>query len=91
MNEKIHENNINIIHDCEVVTIQTKGSIARMLTVKDKLNNKLKKIKFKNLFINCGPINTPHLLIKNKIIKYQKNQNNFEFSKIEITSSKNAK
>ena len=77
--KKIHENNINIIHDCEVIRIQTKGSIANMLTVKDKLNNKLKKIKFKNLFINCGPINTPHLLIKNKIIKYQKNQNNFEF------------
>ena len=39
---------------------------------------KLFRIKFKNLFINCGPISSPHLLMKNNLIKY-KNQNNFKF------------
>ena len=70
---------MDVIHDCKVIKIFTKNNKAFMLMVKDKNNNKIKHIKFKNLFICCGPISSPHLLIKNKLIKIDKNQNNFEF------------
>ena len=83
MNSTYHKlllkKNIHIIHDCKVIKILTKNKRAYMVTVSDKKNGKKINIKFKNLFICCGPINSPHLLIKNKLIDNQKNQNNFEF------------
>ena len=83
MNSTYHKSllkkNIQIIHDCKVVKILSKNNRAYMITVKDKKNGKKVNIKFKNLFICCGPISSPHLLMKNKLINNQKNQNNFEF------------
>ena len=77
--KKLHENKIDIIHSCSVNKIIFNNGVATHLIAKNKIDNQNYKIKFKNLFINCGPISTPHLLIKNKLIKYQKNQNDFEF------------
>jgi len=77
--KKLYENNIDIIHSCSVHKIIFNNGLATHLIANNKIDNQNYKIKFKNLFINCGPIGTPHLLIKNKLIKYQKNQNNFEF------------
>ena len=77
--KKLHENKIDIIHSCEVNKIVFSNGKATHLFAKNRIDNSSYKIKFKNLFINCGPISTPHLLIKNKLIKYQRNQNNFEF------------
>ena len=83
MNSTYHKallkKNVQIIHDCKVIKILLKNNRAYMITVKDKKNGKKVNIKFKNLFICCGPINSPHLLMKNKLIYNQKNQNNFEF------------
>ncbi len=77
--KKLHENGINIVHNCYVDKIISSSDKAVFLIAKNKIDNKSYKIKLKNLFINCGPIGTPHLLIKNKLIKYQRNQHNFEF------------
>ena len=83
MNSTYHKSllkkNLQIIHDCKVIKILLKNNRAYMITVKDKKNGKKVNIKFKNLFICCGPISSPHLLMKNKLIYNQKNQNNFEF------------
>lgn len=83
MNSTYHKSllkkNVQIIHDCKVIKILLKNNRAHMITVKDKKNGKKVNIKFKNLFICCGPISSPHLLMKNKLIYNQKNQNNFEF------------
>ena len=83
MNSTYHKSllkkNVQIIHDCKVIKILLKNNRAYMITVKDKKNGKKVNIKFKNLFICCGPISSPHLLMKNKLIYNQKNQNNFEF------------
>jgi hypothetical protein len=67
------------VHNCYVDKIISSNDKAVFLIAKNKIDNKSYKIKLKNLFINCGPIGTPHLLIKNKLIKYQRNQHNFEF------------
>ena len=77
--KKLHESGVDIIHDCKVTKINSNNGEAKSLIVKNKINNQEYKIKFKNLFVNCGPVNTPHLLLNNKIINYEKNQNNFEF------------
>ena len=73
------EKNVQIIHDCKVIKILAKNNRAYMIKVKNKTNGKKINVKFKNLFVCCGPINSSHLLMKNKLIKNQKNQNNFEF------------
>ena len=54
-----------------------KNYFANSLVIKTK--NRSIKIKFKNLFLCGGVISSPHLLIKNRLIKYQKKQNDFEF------------
>ncbi len=70
---------IDIICNCRVEKINTSNSFAKSILASNKTNNKKYFFKFKNLFVNCGPINTPFLLLKNKLIKFEKNQNNFEF------------
>jgi len=77
--KKLNANNINTIYNCKVEKIFTQGNKADYLIVRDRISGKTKKIKFKNLFVCCGPISTPHLLNKSKLIKYNKNQNDFEF------------
>lgn len=77
--KELFKKNVDIIHNCKVIKIYHKEGIAYKLAALNKLNNKCYEIKFKNLFLSCGPINTPHLLLKNKLIQYGANQNNFEF------------
>jgi choline dehydrogenase-like flavoprotein len=77
--QKLYNENIDIIHDCRVNKIICENKLAKKVIAEDKINKKKYEIKFKNIFICCGPISSPHLLIKNKLIKYKKNQNNFEF------------
>lgn len=80
MNNTYHKNILKsgckIIHGCRVDTITTKNGRAIGLTA---MSNSKKKyyFRFKNLFVNCGPINTPYLLKKNNLI--ENNNNNFEF------------
>ena len=77
--KKIFKDGIDIVHDCKVDKIIVKNNEAKIVEAVDKKSNKKYKFKFKNLFVNCGPINSPHLLIRNKLIKYENGQNNFEF------------
>lgn len=83
MNNSYHKellkNKVDIIHNCKVKKIITQNKCARLITAINKTNNKIYTFKFKNLFINCGPINTPHLLQSNKLIKINKKIKNFEF------------
>lgn len=74
--KKILQNDCNIIYGCKVFKIIAKNNEAIELLAKSNTNKKY-KFKFKNLFINCGPITTPFLLEKNKLIKNQ--NSNFEF------------
>ncbi len=73
----LSENNVNILHDAKVLKINTQNGEAKSLIVENKLNSKKHKFNFKNLFICCGPINTPFLLQNNKLIT--NHHNNFEF------------
>ena len=73
----LSENGVNILHDTRVLKINTRNGEAKSLIVENRLNFKKYKFKFKNLFICCGPINTPFLLQKNRLI--DNNENNFEF------------
>ncbi len=73
----LSKNDVDILHDTKVLKINTQNGEAKSLIVKNKLNSKKYKFNFKNLFICCGPINTPFLLQKNKLIS--NNNNNFEF------------
>lgn len=75
--KKISENGVNIFHDAKVLKIFSKKKEAKSLIVKNNLNFKKYKFNFKNLFICCGPINTPFLLQNNNLIK--NNNDNFEF------------
>jgi len=83
MNNSYHKellkNKIDIIYNCKVkkITVQNKSAIS--ITAINNTNNKIYTFKFKNLFINCGPINTPHLLQSNKLIKINRKIKNFEF------------
>lgn len=77
--KKILKNNIDIFYNCRVLNIITNNQTAYKLIVENKKSKKKYKIKFKNLFINCGPISSPYLLLKNKLISFKKNQNNFQF------------
>ena len=83
MNNSYHKEllkkDIKILENSKVVKIISKGRRASQVKVFNTKNKELFDIKFKNLFINCGPISTPHLLIKNNLIKYNLNQNNFKF------------
>ena len=75
--KKITENGVDIFHDAKVLKILSREREAKSLIVKNNLNSKRYKFNFKNLFICCGPINTPFLLQKNNLIK--NNHNFFEF------------
>ncbi len=75
--KKITENGVDIFHDAKVLKILFREKEAKSLIVKNNLNSKRYKFNFKNLFICCGPINTPFLLQKNNLIK--NNRNFFEF------------
>ena len=77
--KELLKQNIDIIYNCKVEKIISNNGVAEYLEAFDK--NKKKKLifKFKNLFLNCGPINTPHLLIKNNILKLNSQNKNFEF------------
>ncbi|MDB9746534.1 GMC family oxidoreductase N-terminal domain-containing protein [Candidatus Pelagibacter sp.] len=75
--KKISENGIDIFHDAKVLKIFSEKKEAKSLIVKNNLNSKTYKFNFKNLFICCGPINTPFLLQNNNLIK--NSHNNFEF------------
>ena len=77
--KEILKKNIKILESSEVVKIKMNGKRASEVNVKNTKSNKFFKIKFKNLFINCGPVSSPHLLIKNNLIKYNKSQNDFKF------------
>ena len=68
---------IEIIHDTKVLKINTQNGQAKSLIVENKSNLKRYKFNFKNLFVCCGPINTPFLLQKNKLISNY--HENFEF------------
>ena len=73
----LSRNGVNIFHDTNVLKINTQNGEAKSLIAENKFNSKKYKFNFKNLFICCGPINTPFLLQKNKLIS--KYQNGFEF------------
>ena len=77
--KELLKNGIDIIHNCRVEKIITQNNVAKSIEVLDKIDNKKYQFKFKNLFINCGPINTPYLLLKNKLLKFEKKQKYFEF------------
>ena len=77
--KKLLENNVDIIHNCKVEKITAHNKTARSIEVLNKIDNKKYYFKFKNLFINCGPINTPYLLLKNKLVKFEKKEKQFEF------------
>ena len=77
--KEILKKNFKILSNSRVVKIKTNGNKAYEVEVKNTEKNEIFRIKFKNLFINCGPISSPHLLMKNNLIKYKKNQNNFKF------------
>ena len=83
MNNSYHKhllkNKIDIIHNCKVEKIIVRNGNAKSITALNKINNKTYTFKFKNLFVNCGPINTPQLLSKNKLIKLDKKIKHFEF------------
>ena len=82
MNNTYHKtllkNKIDIIYNCKVEKIISKNGIASEVITK-KIDNKFAKFKFKNLFINCGPINTPSLIIKNNLLNNNEINENFEF------------
>ena len=67
--KEILNNGMDIIFNCKVEKIITKSDHAISLIAFDKFSKKKIQFKFKNLFINCGPINTPFLLKKNNIIE----------------------
>jgi len=73
----LSENGVDILHDSRVLKINTKNGEAKSLIVENRLNSKRYILNLKNLFICCGPINTPFLLQNNKLITNQ--HNNFEF------------
>jgi hypothetical protein len=83
MNNSYHKhllkNKIDIIHDCKVEKIIVQNGYAKSIKAMNKVNKKIYNFKFKNLFINCGPINTPHLLLKNRLIKFDNKVKDFEF------------
>jgi len=83
MNTSYHKEllnkDIDIIYNCKVEKIETNNSIAKSIIASNTTDNKKYYFKFKNLFINGGPISTPFLLLKNKLLKFEKKQNNFEF------------
>ena len=75
--KEILKNDLDIIFNCKVEKIVTKLDCATSIIATDKLSKKKVYFKFKNLFVNCGPINIPHLLKKNNIIENK--SRNFEF------------
>ena len=75
--KEILKNDLDIIFNCKVEKIVTNLDYATSIIATDKLLKKKVYFKFKNLFVNCGPINTPHLLKKNNIIENK--SRNFEF------------
>ena len=75
--KKITESGVDIFHDAKVMKILSREKEAKSLVVKNNLNSKRYKFNFKNLFICCGPINTPFLLQKSNLI--ENNRNFFEF------------
>lgn len=77
--KKLLNEDIDIIHNCKVEKILIKNNFAKSLEVVNRIDNKKYYFKFKNLFINCGPINSPYLLLKNNLLKFKKKENNFEF------------
>ena len=77
--KELMRNNIDIIYNCKVDKIITNGGFATSLISYDRVRKKKKLFKFKNLFINCGPISSPHLLLKNNLIKPDKKSKNFQF------------
>ena len=77
--KELLKKDIDIIHNCRVEKITIKNNVAKFIEVLNKIDNKKYYFKFKNLFVNCGPINTPYLLLKNKLLKFEKKQKQFEF------------
>ncbi len=75
--KKIVKNGVDIFHDAKVLKVLSRENEAKSLIVKNNLNSKRYKFNFKNLFVCCGPINTPFLLQKNNLI--ENNNNFFEF------------
>ena len=73
--KKLKTNAVDILYNCKVEKIFARGDKADYLIAKDKVSGKRKKIKFKNLFVCCGPISTPHLLLRSKLIEYNSKQN----------------
>ena len=74
--QEIHNFGSDIIHDCKVEKIISKFNNAKYLLARSKSNHKY-IFKFKNLFVNCGPIYSPHLLQKSNLLS--KNFKTFEF------------
>lgn len=81
MNLTYHKKIINkgsdIIFNCKLSKILTKNDKAEKLVCFDNKHKRKFIFKFKNLFMNCGPVYTPFILKKNNLIK--ESFNKFEF------------
>tara|TARA_B100001123_G_C15343592_1_gene1036062 strand:+ start:937 stop:2412 length:1476 start_codon:yes stop_codon:yes gene_type:complete len=77
--KKILKENMDIIYNCKIEKININNRQAKSIVAINKINKKKYFFKFKNLFINCGPISTPHLLLKNNLIRFNNFNRNFEF------------
>ena len=68
-----------ILNNFKVEKIFFKNKFAHSLIAINQENKNRVKISFKNLFINCGPINSFGLLKKNNLLDSSIKNDNFEF------------